>query len=251
MEDTKKQSTPVEKGTANVHLTVKDLASEDRPREKFIERGKKALTDAELIALLIGSGSPEESAVTLSQRILNRCGNSLSSLSRQSLKDLTSTFKGVGEAKAITILAALELGYRLLREDLDQEGHYLRQSTDCFNYIGPQILDLPIEEFWAIYLNNKNKVLFKQCISAGSINETPVDPRKIFSTALEKNAISIVVAHNHPSGDLTPSRMDKDLTYKLIEAGKLLKIQVIEHLIVGIDKKGHPDYYSFHDNGLM
>ena len=124
-------------------------------------------------------------------------------------------------------------------------------SLSLFNYISPSLLDLPVEEFWAIYLNIKNKVLFKQRISLGGISNTPVDIRRIFATALEKNAVSIAVVHNHPSGILQPSREDKTLTCRILDAGKLLNIKLIEHLIVGIDENNHPDYYSFHDNGLI
>ncbi|MBO7490073.1 MAG: DNA repair protein RadC [Bacteroidales bacterium] len=232
-------------------LTVKDWALEDRPREKLIAKGKKELSNAELIAILIGSGSVGQSAVDLAKEILKSNDNDLSLLSRQGIKELTHDFKGMGEAKAVSIIAALELGYRMLSDNINKQEYYFKDSLSLFNYISPSLLDLPVEEFWAIYLNIKNKVLFKQRISLGGISNTPVDIRRIFATALEKNAVSIAVVHNHPSGILQPSREDKALTCRILDAGKLLNIKLIEHLIVGIDENNHPDYYSFHDNGLI
>ncbi len=232
-------------------LTVKDWALEDRPREKLIAKGKKELSNAELIAILIGSGSVGQSAVDLAKEILKSNDNDLSHLSRQGIKELTHDFKGMGEAKAVSIIAALELGYRMLSDNINKQEYYFKDSLSLFNYISPSLLDLPVEEFWAIYLNIKNKVLFKQRISLGGISNTPVDIRRIFATALEKNAVSIAVVHNHPSGILQPSREDKALTCRILDAGKLLNIKLIEHLIVGIDENNHPDYYSFHDNGLI
>ena len=252
-ENKKKQGTnhTPQKKEAISRITLKNWALEDRPREKLMSKGKKELSTAELLAILLGSGSVGQSAVELSKSILSHYGNSLSTLSRQGIKELTKNFKGIGEAKAITIIAALELGYRMLSESSGQLEQYLHDSQDCFNYISPSLIDLPIEEFWAIYLNNKNKILFKQRIASGSITETAVDLRKIFATAFEKNAVSIVVAHNHPSGDLTPSTQDKNLTHSIIEIGKHLHIKLLDHLIVGINGRGNPTFYSFHDNGLL
>ena len=233
------------------NLTLKDWALEDRPREKLIAKGKKELSDAELIAILIGSGSVGQSAVDLSKEILKSNDNSLSLLSRQGISELTRDFKGMGEAKAVTIIAALELGYRMLSEDINRQDHYIKDSYSLFKYISPSLVDLPVEEFWAIYLNTRNKVLFKQRISIGGITDTPVDLRRIFATALEKNAVAIAVAHNHPTGHLNPSREDKTLTCRILEAGKILNIRLVDHIIVGIDDKNRADYYSFRDNELI
>lgn len=233
------------------NLTLKDWALEDRPREKLIAKGKKELSNAELIAILIGSGSMGQSAVELAKEILNSNDNNLSLLSRQGVKELTRDFKGMGEAKAVTIIAALELGYRMLTENLNARELYVKDSLSLFNYISPSLIDLPVEEFWAIYLNAKNKILFKQRISIGGITDTPVDIRRIFATALEKNAVSIAVAHNHPTGQLNPSSQDKNLTCRILEAGKVLSITLIDHIIVGIGDDCRPNYYSFHDNGLV
>ncbi len=232
-------------------ITLKNCAIEDRPREKMIAKGKKELSNAELIAILIGSGSVGQSAVELAKEILHCYGDDLSQLSRQSIGSLTKNFKGMGEAKAISILAALELGYRMLSETRDIQDTYIKNSDDLFRCVGEHIIDLPTEEFWTIYMNHKGKVLFKQRITAGGITETPVDIRKIFSIALEKNAVKIALAHNHPSGHLNPSIQDKTLTDNIIQAGKILHITVVDHIIVGVDDRNHPDYYSFHDNGLL
>ncbi len=232
-------------------LTLKEWALEDRPREKLIAKGKKELSNAELIAILIGSGSTGQSAVDLAKEILNSNGNDLSQLSRQGIKELTKDFKGMGEAKAVSIIAALELGYRMLSENINRREYYISDSKALFNYIGPSLIDLPVEEFWAVFMNIRQKVLFKQRISIGGITGTPVDIRRIFATALEKNAVFVAVAHNHPTGHLTPSKEDKTLTCKILEAGKILDIKLIEHIIVGIDGNNRPDYYSFHDNGLV
>ncbi|MBP5189984.1 MAG: DNA repair protein RadC [Bacteroidales bacterium] len=246
-----KTAQPTDSKDRKVNLTLKDWALEDRPREKLIAKGKKELSNAELIAILLGSGSVGQSAVGLAKEILNSNDNNLSLLSRQGIKELTRDFKGMGKAKAVTIIAALELGYRMLTENINNSEHYIKDSFSLFNYISPSLIDLPVEEFWAIYLNARNKVLFKQRISIGGITDTPVDIRRIFATALEKNAVSIAVAHNHPTGHLSPSRQDKNLTCKILDAGKTLNINLIDHIIVGIGDNSRPDYYSFRDNGLL
>ncbi len=232
-------------------MTLKNWALEDRPREKLIAKGKKELSNAELLAILIGSGSRGQSAVDLAKEILRSNDNNLSVLSRQGIRELTRGYKGMGDAKAVTIIAAMELGYRMLTERNNRNDFYLTDSEKTFNYISPSLIDLPHEEFWAIYLNIKNRVLFKQRISTGGLTDTTVDIRRIFSIALEKNAVSISVVHNHPTGSLTPSRQDKQLTQSIMEAGRILKIGLLDHLIVGINPNGKPDYYSFHDNGLI
>jgi len=232
-------------------LTVKDWAEEDQPREKLMSLGKKSLSNAELIAILIGSGTVGHSSVELAKELLRDNGDSLSHLSRQSIADITKKHKGMGPAKAVTIIAALELGYRMLSENNSKKEYYCNNSEELFKYIGPKLMDLPTEEFWAIYMNHRHKVLFSQRISSGGLTETSVDIRVIFSNALEKNATCIAVAHNHPTGHLAPSKPDKTLTERLNEAGKILGIRLIEHIIVGINDDKRPDYYSFNDNGMI
>lgn len=233
------------------NLTVKDWSSEDQPREKLISKGKKDLSTAELLAILLGSGSVGQSSVELAKEVLNSCDDDLSLLSRQGIHELTKNHKGIGEAKAVTIIAALELGYRMLTEQNKKKEFYSTDSNETFKYISPSLIDLPHEEFWAIYLNTRNKILFKKRISTGGINETSVDIRLIFSTALELNAVSIIVAHNHPTGRVSPSLKDKKLTKSIAEAGNILKIKLKDHIIVGINEMNKPDYYSFYDNGEL
>lgn len=225
-------------------ITIKTWAEEDRPREKLIIQGRRALTDAELIAILIGSGSTSESAVDLSKRILNSCKNDLNALAKLTIQDLLK-FRGIGEAKAISIIAALELGRR--RKDVDFTNvDTIFTSKDIFHILSPYFLDLPHEEFWIILLNRGNKVLEKILISKGGQSATVVDPKLIFKTALEHQAVNMVLAHNHPSGNLKPSNADISLTKKLKDAGKLLDIAIVDHVIFA-DKK----YFSFADEGLL
>ncbi len=223
-------------------ITIKAWAEEDRPREKLLALGRRNLTDAELIAILIGSGSTTESAVDLSKRILHSCNNNLASLAKLSVQDL-SKFKGIGEAKAISIIAALELGRRRKDTELLHEDK-ITTSRDAFNLLSPYFADLLHEEFWVLMLNKANKVINKNLISKGGQAGTVVDPKIIFKAALEHNAASILLAHNHPSGNLKPSQADLDLTKKLKAAGKLLDITVLDHLIFAGNS-----YISFADEG--
>ena len=249
---TDKMETSIESNTTTAkRLTVKDWSSEDQPREKLIAKGKKELSTAELIAILLGSGNVEQNAVELAKEVLRSYNDDLSLLSRQGVSDLIKGHKGIGEAKAVTIIAALELGYRMLTEQNKRKEYYCNDSSETFKYISSALIDLPYEEFWAIYLNTRNKVLFKKRISVGGINETPVDIRRIFSTALEWNAVSIAVAHNHPTGSVSPSTKDIQLTNTIAEAGRILNIKLKDHLIVGITEENRSDYYSFHDNGRL
>ena len=223
-------------------LAIKSWAEDDRPREKFSNKGKAALSDAELMAILIGSGNRQESAVDLSKRILNKVQGNLNELARLSLDDLME-FKGIGEAKAISIATALEIGKRRnLAVALERKS--IKSSEAVFNVIQPQIGDLPHEEFWVLYLNNHNKMMRSVCISKGGITGTVVDIRQIFNIALREQATSILLAHNHPSGNIKPSQADLNLTKKIAEAGKVLDIAVLDHLI--ITEKA---YYSFRDEG--
>ncbi len=231
------------------NLPITQWAEEDRPREKMVALGKKSLTNSELIAILLRTGVKGASAIDLAQRILEKSHHRLSDLARLEVSDLKVS--GIGTAKAVSVLAALELGNRLLRENLESSETIIKNSLDIFYCIAPDIIDLPHEEFWALYLNMRNKVTWKQRIAEGGLNSTTVDMRKLFAPAIEHRAVSIAVAHNHPSGNLRPSKEDKALTQSIIEAGKILNIRLIDHLVVGVTPNGVRDYYSFTDNALM
>ena len=225
-------------------LGIKLWAEADRPREKLLLNGRRHLTDAELIAILIGSGSRDESAVDLSKRILASCKNDLNVLGKVSVQDL-SKFRGIGEAKAISIVAALELGRR--RKEVDGgEMTKITSSRDVFNALYPVFSDLNHEEFWILILNRANHITGKHLISKGGMTGTVADPKIVFKLALEHNAVNIVLAHNHPSGNLKPSHEDIHLTKKLAEAGKMLDLYVVDHVIFA-----NRLFYSFADEGLI
>jgi len=225
-------------------VSIKSWAEDDRPREKLMNKGHSALSDAELLAILIGSGSRNESAVDLAKRILAKADNNLSQLGKMTLADLKA-FKGMGEAKAITIMAAMELGRR--RKQADRiEREQVSGSKDVFELMEPQLADLPHEEFWIILLNRSNKIIRKECISRGGITGTVADLRLIFKPAIESLATGIIVCHNHPSGNIKPSDADVSLTRKIRDAGTLLDIQLLDHLII-VEKA----YYSFADEGRL
>jgi DNA repair protein RadC len=225
-------------------LGIKSWAEEDRPREKLLEKGRHVLSDAELIAILIGSGSRNETAVELARRILNQYQNNLNELAKLGVSDLMK-FRGIGEAKAIAIIAALELGRR--RKDTEvQKRSRITMSKDVFDLLSREMLDLPHEEFWVLLLNRANVVLRKERISLGGVSGTVVDPKIIFKSALEHLACAIILCHNHPSGNLKPSDADMRLTRQLKEAGQLLEIPVLDHVIVS-----NEGYYSFADEGLL
>jgi DNA repair protein RadC len=225
-------------------ITIKTWAEEDRPREKLSIQGRRALSDAELVAILIGSGSTTESAVDLSKRILNSCKNDLNALAKLSIQDL-SKFKGIGEAKAISIIAALELGRRRKESDFN-ELEKIFTSKDIYNLLAPNFLDLPHEEFWIVMLNRANKVIEKMLISQGGLSGTVADPKIIFKAAVSHQAVNVILAHNHPSGNLKPSNADIHLTKKLVEGAKILDLAIIDHVI--FTDKG---YFSFADEGLL
>jgi DNA repair protein RadC len=225
-------------------LNIKSWSPEDRPREKLILKGTSALSDAELIAILLGSGTTTLSAVDLAKKILQGVNYNLHDLARVSVKDLMKV-KGIGEAKAITIVAALELGRRRKESD-PEEKPKITSSRDAYDIVKAHLLDLPHEEFWVILLNRANRVTRKHQISQGGVAGTVADPKIIFKYALDDLASGIIIAHNHPSGNLTASQADIDLTRKLKEGGKLLEIQVLDHLIVAGQK-----YFSFADEGLI
>jgi DNA repair protein RadC len=219
-------------------------AEEDRPREKLMLKGRSVLTDAELIAILIGSGTRDMSAVDLAKVILQHVGFNLNELARLSVKDL-SKFKGIGEAKAISIVAALELGRRRKEQDRPRRAR-ITSSRDAYEEIKPYLLDKPHEEFWILLLNRANEVMRPVQIGAGGVSGTVADPKLIFKHALEYLASSMILFHNHPSGSLIPSQADKDLTRRLKEAGRLLDIPVLDHLIF-TDQA----FFSFADEGLL
>ncbi len=225
-------------------LTIKSWSPEDRPREKMLLKGTTALSDAELVAILIGSGTPKLSAVELSKKILLLGNNNLNELAKLSIKDLTK-IKGIGEAKAITIVAALELGRRRKEKD-PEEKPKITTSKDAFDLLKGDMMDLPTEEFWVLLMNRAHRVIKKKRVSEGGVAGTVADPKVIFKMALEELACGIIVAHNHPSGNLQASQSDIDLTKKLKEAGKLMEIQLLDHLIIADQK-----YLSFADEGLI
>jgi len=226
-----------------VHFPITNWSEDDRPREKLMLKGKNALSDAELIAILIGSGSRNESAVDLSKRILASV-DTLNSLGKMSLGQLTN-FKGIGEAKAIAIIAALELGRRRRAEDA-VELTKITSSKIVFEIMQPIIGELPHEEFWVLFLNNSNKVILKSQLSKGGISGTIVDVRLVFKLALENGATGLILCHNHPSGGLIPSDADKQITRKIKQAGDSLDVKVLDHLIITETK-----YYSFADEGIL
>jgi DNA repair protein RadC len=225
-------------------LNIKSWSPEDRPREKLLGKGTAALSDAELIAILIGSGTSAMSAVELARKIIQPIGNNLNELARLSIKDLTKV-KGIGEAKAVTIVAALELGRR--RKDQDpEERPKITGSLDAFRQIQQDVMDLRHEEFWVLLLNRANRLIRKKRISEGGVSGTVADPKIIFKMALDELASGLIVVHNHPSGNLVASQSDIDLTRKLKEAGKFLEVPLLDHLIIAGQK-----YYSFADEGAL
>ena len=226
------------------NLSIKSWALDDRPREKLLAKGKANLSDAELIAILLGSGNREESAVALSKRILQSVNGNFNELAKLSVEQLMQ-FKGIGEAKAISIITALEIGKRRQFEQTIVKPK-ITSSKDVFNLMQPVIGELQHEEFWVLYLNNSNKVLAKDQSSKGGLTATLVDIRLLYKRALEMASVAIVVCHNHPSGKLKPSHADKQLTQKIKQAGATLDIKLLDHLI--ITEKA---YFSFADEGEL
>ncbi|EAQ48121.1 MULTISPECIES: RadC family protein [Leeuwenhoekiella] len=226
------------------NFSIKKWSLDDRPREKLLHKGKDALSDAELVAILIGSGSRNESAVALSKRILASVDHNLNALGKLSVGQLMK-FKGIGEAKAVSIAAATELGRRR-QSDKAEEPTKITGSNAVFRLLQPILGELPHEEFWILYLNNSNKVLHKHQLSKGGMTGTLVDVRLVLKLALERGAVSLILAHNHPSGGLRPSQADKDITTKLKVAAASLDIKVLDHLIITENS-----YFSFADEGLL
>lgn len=225
-------------------LGIKSWAEEDRPREKLIDKGRQVLSEAELIAILIGSGNRNETAVELSRRILADVGNNLNELGKLNVKELCK-FKGIGDAKAISIVAALELGRRRKESEIVKHDK-ITTSADVFDIMKANMLDLPHEEFWLLILNRVNKVIKKELISRGGVAGTVVDNKIIFKTAVEHYASSIIICHNHPSGNLKPSEADVKITKSIKEAGKIMEIPLLDHVIIT-----DTGFYSFADEGMM
>jgi DNA repair protein RadC len=226
------------------HLSIKDLSEEDRPREKLLHNGASALSNAELLAIILGSGNREQSAVDLAQEMLNKSENNLNTFSRFNLSDLIQ-FKGVGEAKAISVLATLELGRRrkIAEKPVSKS---IKSSGDIFNIFNDILSDINHEEFWIVLLNRSNKIIKKYKLSYGGLTGTVIDVRLIIKEAILQLSSGIILIHNHPSGNLQASESDKEITEKIKKAAKYFDINVLDHLIIG-----NNGYYSFADEGLV
>jgi DNA repair protein RadC len=225
-------------------LKITDWAAEDRPREKLLERGASGLTDAELLAILISSGTRDKSAVDLGRELLGTVNNNLNSLGKLSVADLRK-LHGIGNARAVTIIAALELGRRRKLAEAP-ETIQIKCSHDVADIFQPILSDLAHEEFWILFLNRSNKVINRMKLSQGGLSGTVTDVRMVMKKAIEYLASGIIVCHNHPSGNLNPSESDSKITQKIKEAGGLMDIQLLDHIIVSGN-----DYYSFADNGML
>lgn len=228
----------------NTNLTIKSWAEDDRPREKMIAKGRSALSDAELIAILLGSGTATKSAVTLAQEMLHNCKNDLTKFGKWGIADL-KRFKGVGDAKAITLMAAIELGRRRRESDISIETK-IGSSRQVYELIKHHFQDLFHEEFYVVFLNRMNKVIQVRRISVGGMTGTIADGKVIFKEALLLNACGLILAHNHPSGQLKASKQDIDLTKELYRFGKQIEIFILDHLIITDN-----GYLSLADDGMM
>ncbi|KUJ55415.1 MULTISPECIES: RadC family protein [Chryseobacterium] len=225
-------------------MSIKFLAEDDRPREKFLLKGRNSLSDSELLAIIMGSGSRDETAVELARKILASVDNNWHQLSLLTIKDLTK-FKGVGEVKAISIATALEIGRRRASQEIPEKPQ-ISSSNDAYQILKFHLAELRTEEFWAIFLNQSNKVIHISQLTQGGINQSIVDIRILFKNALDHFATGIIVAHNHPSGNLKPSSEDIHITKKIKEAGVLMNIQLLDHLIITQNS-----YLSFADENLL
>ena len=225
-------------------MSIKFLAKDDRPREKFLLKGKNSLSDSELLAIVMGSGNKEESALELARRILASVDHNWNQLSLLSIKELMK-FKGVGKVKALSIATALEIGRRRTGQDIPEK-IVISNSNDAYKILESQLSYLRTEEFWGVFLNQSNKVILISQLTHGGISQSIVDIRILFKTALDHFATGIIIAHNHPSGSLKPSREDMSVTQRIKEAGKLMNIQLLDHLIITQNS-----YLSFSDEGLI
>lgn len=220
---------------------IKSWNKEDRPREKMVEKGVYALSNVELLAILLSSGNKNESAVDLARRILNDCDNLLQKLSKQTIKSL-SKYSGIGVAKAVTLVAAMELGNRRISEQVNRK--QIKNAEDAYKLIYQNLNNLHYEEFWVIFLDSSNSVISTKKISDGGVAFTVVDPKKIFKMAIDELAVSIIICHNHPSGNISPSSEDKKLTHGIFEVSKIVDVKLLDHIIVGNEQ-----FYSFSDHG--
>ena len=230
--------------SADVYTSIKHWAEEDRPREKLMAKGAEALTNAELLAILIGGGTTKKSAVELMQEVLRSCGDTLRGLNHLTLQDLLR-FNGIGEAKALTIIAAAEIGNRRMMED-SHKIQQIRTSADVLHYMNPYIQDLNHEECWVLLLNNYARLINCVRISQGGLTETAVDVRVVLKEALKHDATSFILVHNHPSGNMRPSRYDDDLTQRMSRAAATVNLRMIDHVIVT-----EGEYYSYSENGKI
>lgn len=224
--------------------TIKAWAEEDRPREKMLAKGKEALSDAELVAILLGSGNSEETAVDLARHVLKDVGDNLINLSKLRIKELMA-YRGIGEAKAVTIAAALELGRRR-RFAETASTRSIRNSRDAFEHFYLKMSDLTHEQFWIMMLNHANNIIKIEQIGVGGLSSTIADPKKIFKAAIENQASAVMLCHNHPSGNLEPSNNDRKLTQNIVNGAKYFDIKILDHIIIGIN-----NYYSFADSGEL
>lgn len=230
---------------ADSKFCIKDWAEEDRPREKMMKKGAAQLSDSELLAIVLGSGSQKESALDLAKRMLGHVGNNLTELGKMDVREMVAVFHGIGPAKAVGVMAALELGKRRrLSESPDKE--CLNSSKKVYELMYPRMADLQHEECWAVFLNPANKLIGMHCISHGGVSETTVDPRIVLKHAIRLLATSVILCHNHPSGSPNPSPADNHLTKQLESAAKLMHIHLLDHLIF-CDR----NYYSYADHGLL
>lgn len=226
-------------------LKISEMSVSDRPREKLLTKGISSLTNTEILAILLGAGTKEESVIDLSSRILRDNDNSFEELGKRSVRELVNKYKGVGPAKAVVISAATELARRTRFEKVS-EIKKIRCSEDVFNYFNPLMASVSHEEFWVLYLNRANGILSHECLSKGGISGTVIDRRILFSHALERKATSIIISHNHPSGNIRPSDADMAITKKISNAGKIMDVDLLDHIIIG-----GGTYFSFADNSLM
>lgn len=225
-------------------LNINQWAEEDRPREKMMAHGARVLTDAELLAILIGSGSQDETAVELMRRVLSACNNNLNELAKLSLEQLCR-FKGIGPAKAVTVMAACELGHRRKLAEVE-ERLVVRTARDLYNHFHPKLADQPVEEFWVMLLNNACRVIDSRCVATGGITEVAVDVRLVLREAILGRATAIALCHNHPSGNVRPSRQDDQLTDRLRQACDLMNIRLMDHIVLTDGR-----FYSYADEGRL
>lgn len=226
------------------HFPISKWAEDDRPREKLMLKGKHSLSDAELLAILIGTGSREHSALDLAKMILIQTQNNLIELSKMQISELMN-FRGIGQAKAITVIAALELGRRRRGSEVIQRKK-IQSSKDVFELFQVELAEKKYEGFWLLLLDRANKIVGQEKISEGGTAGTVADPKRIFKTAIDRHASSLILCHNHPSGNVEPSQADISLTKKMIQAGTLLDIQILDHIIIGEE-----NYFSFADENMM